>query len=195
MASNTRERESSWESPELCGARARLRPATQRDEAAYVALRLASREFLAPWEADASDHDPFGPERFRRFIACRADRRRWLIERRDDGRLAGALSLTRVDLSTRSASLGFWVGAEHARRGLMAEALGLVLAWSESSLGLAQVRASVLPENSASRALLAKLGFELESEPSETRSVAGRQREHELWTRALAPGYLPQSRK
>ncbi len=187
MSPRTRERKSSWASPELCGARVRLRPPAPADEAAFVALRVASRDFLAPWEADAPDHDAFGPERFRRFLARSAARRRWLLERRDDGRIAGAVSLTRIDTRARSATAGFWIGAEHARQGLMSEALELVLAWSARGLGLAQVRAWVLPENEPSRALLGKLGFVRESERGESRSVAGRVREHELWTRALAP--------
>lgn len=185
MPPRTRTRESVWASPELRGAQVRLRSPSPADEAAFVALRLASREFLAPWEADAPDHDAFGSERFRRFLVRRADRRRWLIERLDDGRMVGALSLTRIDASERSATIGFWIGVDHARRGLMGEAAHSVLAWSASELRLALVRAFVLPENEPSRALLGKLGFTRQPGLCEPRAVAGRLRDHELWTCAL----------
>lgn len=189
----------------LYGPRVLLRAPEPSDESEFVALRLASREFLAPWEATSSSHDPFGPERFRRFVLRSSDRRRFLLHRRDDGRLAGALSLSRIDRVRRCAAIGFWIGAQHARQGLMGEALSLLLAWSESGLGLERVDAYALPENAASIALLRKCGFSFEATAPDHRVVAGRSRDHELWTcelrrlRSSSAGsperYLPQSRK
>lgn len=180
---------------ELRGPLVELRAPQAGDEAEFVALRRASRDFLAPWEATPSSHDPFGPERFRRFVRRTANRRRFLVRRRDDGALVGAVSLTDIERERRCATLGFWVGAEHARQGLMGEALGLVLAWSASALRIERVHAYVLPENAASLALLRKCGFVLEAFAPRHRVVAGRLRDHELWTRAFDAAYLPQSRK
>jgi len=180
---------------DLCGARVRLRPPCAADEAQFVALRAASRAFLAPWEATLDGHDAFGPERFQRFLVRADDRRRFVLMRRDSGRLAGALSLSRIEWRSRTARVGFWIGAEHARQGLMSEALELVARWSAAALGLERLEAFVLPENAPSRSLLAKHGFVFERLSPAHCVVAGRLRDHELWTRALDAAHLPQSRK
>lgn len=175
----------------ICGSQVRLRPPEPCDEAEFVALRRSSRDFLAPWEAASSSHDSFGPERFRRFAVRSADRRRFLVQRRDNGRLAGALSLSAIDRERRCATIGFWIGAEHARQGLMGEALSVLLPWSATQLGLERVHAFVLPENAASLALLRKCGFTFEALAPRHRVVAGRSRDHELWTRVLGQAGLP----
>mgnify|MGYP002777217312 CR=1 FL=1 len=175
---------------ELRGARVVLRSPRAGDEREFVELRRASRAFLAPWEASGADHDPFGPERFQRFLARRRACQRFVLRRCEGGafagKLVGALSLTRIDAAARSAQVGFWVGAEHTRRGYMSEALGLVERWAALERGLARLEAQVLPDNSASLALLEKLGYRRDSTATPlVRAVAGREREHELWLREL----------
>ena len=180
---------------ELRGACVALSAPSAGDEREFVELRRASRAFLAPWEASGGDHDPFGPERFQRFLARRRSSQRFVLRRCEGGALAGklvgALSLTRIDPVARSAQVGFWVGEEHTRRGYMSEALALVERWAADERALAVLEAQVLPENSASRALLEKLGYRREATTTPlVRAVAGREREHELWLR-----YLPRSRR
>ncbi len=170
----------------LRGVRVALCEPSWSDEEEFVALRLASREFLAPWEATLEGLDPFGPERFRRFMARGPTRRRFLIRSRDGGELVGALSFSEVDRARRTATVGYWIGAEHARQGLMSEALPLGLAWACSELDLERIDAYVLPENDASIALLVKCGFALDAVVPRYRVVAGRMRDHERWTLALA---------
>lgn len=177
---------------ELRGVRVVLRSPRASDEREFVELRRASRAFLAPWEASGGDHDPFGPERFQRFLARRSSSQRFVLRRGDDGTLVGAVSLTRIDSAARSAQLGFWVGEEHTRRGYMSEALELVERWAALERGLARLEAHVLPDNGASLALLEKLGFRRDSTATPlVRDVAGRKREHELWLRCLPQPCLP----
>jgi ribosomal-protein-alanine N-acetyltransferase len=171
----------------LRGARVELCEPNWSDEAEFVGLRLASRDFLAPWEATLEGLDPFGPERFRRFMVRGPTRRRFLIRSRERGGLVGALSFSEVDRARRSATVGYWIGAEHARQGLMSEALALGLAWARSELALERIDAYVLPENNASIALLIRCGFALDALVPRYRVVAGRMRDHERWTLAFAP--------
>ena len=159
------------------------------DEAEFVALRRASREFLAPWEADLDGEDPFGPERFRRFMARGATRRRFLVRRaragESGGELVGAVSLSELDRDSGQATLGYWIGAAHARQGLMSAAIELALGFGRRELGVRRVAAYVLPENEPSRGLLRRLGFRCESIAPRYRMVAGAVRDHERWTREL----------
>lgn len=167
------------------------------DEGEFVELRLASREFLAPWEATIDGEDPFGAQRFHRFMQRGPSRRRFLIRRRDDGRLAGAISLSAIDRERGSAIVGYWIGAPHARQGLMGEALALVLEFARVELGLRRVEAYVLPENAASIALLERSAFGFEELAPRFRFVAGAMRDHErwVWRAPICEGYLPQSRR
>jgi ribosomal-protein-alanine N-acetyltransferase len=164
------------------------------DEAEFVALRLASRGFLEPWEATLDGLDPFGPERFQRFMARGPTRKRFLIRSRASGSLMGALSFSELDRAAHSSTVGYWIGVDYARQGLMSEALALAVDWGALELQLERIDAFVLPENAPSIALLRKCGFALASLVPRYRIVAGRMRDHERWTRSLR-AYLPQSRR
>jgi len=168
------------------GTRVALFDPSWSDEGEFVELRLASRAFLAPWEATIDGEDPFRVERFRRFMQRGARRRRFLIRRNDTGELVGAVSLSEIDRDAHSAIVGYWIGAAHARQGFMSEALGLALEIARSELGVARVTAFVLPENAPSRALLSKLGFSLELVEPRHQIVAGVMRDHERWARTLS---------
>lgn len=177
--------ESLGERPEAERVRVELRAPNWSDEAEFVELRRASRAFLERWEATLDGEDPFGVERFRRFMQRGLRRRRYLIRRIATGELVGAVSLSEIDREARSAILGYWIGAAHARQGLMSEALALVLDVASKEFDLVRVVALVLPENEPSRALLRKLGFEFEAIEPRHRIVAGVMRDHERWVRAL----------
>ena len=74
------------------------------------------------------------------------------------------------------------IGERHARKGKMSEALALVLERVASRLDLRALEAYVLPENRASKGLLAKLGFTRRGTAFDYQVVRGEARDHERWT-------------
>ncbi|MBA1194091.1 GNAT family N-acetyltransferase [Pseudomonas entomophila] len=62
----------------------------------------------------------------------------------------------------RHAHLGYWLMPEHWRKGLLSEALPWILQYAFDHLQIHRVHADVEPENTASCALLRKVGFQLE---------------------------------
>lgn len=173
--------------PPTPSSRVRLRVPAASDAAAFTALRQASRAELEPFEAcPAHGPDPFSPQAFERFLA-QADsplRRRRLIERRADGALLGALSLTAIRRGIlQSGALDYWLGTPFVGRGLMGEALELFLEEAFIELGLQRVEALVLPENARSRRLLERAGFTLEGLSRGVVRVRGEWRDHERWAR------------
>lgn len=152
------------------------------DEGDYLALRRVSWEFLAPWEAEIEGVDPLGPAMFARYLRFgpRQRRLRLCVCRNEDGVLLGSISLGRIERGQR-ATLGYWIGAPFARRGYMSEALKLAIERAFADYELARLEAFVLPENAASRQLLAKLGFVQAGVVPRYHVLRGEARDHERW--------------
>lgn len=177
------------------GRRVALATPAQEDERELLALRRASWEFLAPWELDLPGVDPLGPSWFVRYLRTGPAyrRERWLVRMRRSGAIRGSITLGEIDARERKATIGYWIGARHARKGLMSEALALALERAFTLHGLERIEAYVLPENVPSKRLLAKLGFELSGIAREYQRLHGEDRDHERW--ALVRDQRPQSRR
>jgi ribosomal-protein-alanine N-acetyltransferase len=152
-------------SARLDGATVYIRPPKRGDRTAWVELRRVSREFLEPWEPtwprDAATSAAFR-RRYRR--SCEEWRSKtgfaFFIFRRADDALTGGITLSNVRRGVaQSGSLGYWIGEPYARSGYMSEAVGLVLDFAFETFDLHRVEAACLPNNTASRGLLRKLGF------------------------------------
>ncbi len=79
-----------------------------------------------------------------------------------DGSIIGMTSLMKIDPLNRNAELGYWLGKAYWRRGLMKEALKIMLSYGFGELGLVRIYAKVLKPNIASSRLLEDSGFMLE---------------------------------
>lgn len=112
----------------------------------------------------------------------RPDFAAFLIRRRSDDRIVGAIEVSQIVLrSFRSAYLGYQVGAPYARQGYMTEGLGLVLNHGFGPLRLHRLEANIRPENGASIGLVRRLGFAYEGFSRRYLKIGGRWRDHERW--------------
>jgi ribosomal-protein-alanine N-acetyltransferase len=68
-----------------------------------------------------------------------------------------------------------------ARTGLMTEALRAAVAYAFSELGLHRVEANIQPGNTASTALVRRLGFKQEGLSPRYLRINGEWRDHERW--------------
>ncbi|MGG7566907.1 GNAT family N-acetyltransferase [Rhodovulum sp. DZ06] len=173
-----------------------LRPPRMDDHAVWVRLRRDSAPFLKPWEP------VWAPDHFTR--AAFRNRVRWaerMVEegrglpmflfRASDDQLLGALTLDNLRRGpAQAATLGYWIGEKHARRGYMAEALGAVRDHAFGVMGLSRLEAATLPENAASRGLLERSGFRHEGRAEAYLQIGGRWRDHVLYA-ALRGDRLP----
>jgi ribosomal-protein-alanine N-acetyltransferase len=164
-----------------------LRPPRYRDWRAWSQLRAASRDFLAPWEptwhADALGHPSYRRRLRMMAIEWRDDiGYSFLIFRSGDGALVGGVTLSHVRRGvSQTASLGYWIGAPHARRGHMSDALRALLPFAFDKLGLHRIEAACLPHNGPSRALLQSLGFREEGFAREYLRIDGAWQDHVLY--------------
>lgn len=170
------------------GRRVLVRPPRPGDEAEFIRLVRASRRFHAGWISAASTPAAFAAH-LRRNEA--ADFESFLICRTEDGAVMGSANLSQIFMGPfQSAYMGYWAGAPYAGQGYMTEGVGLVLAHAFRVLKLHRVEANLQPANTASRALVQRLGFTMEGYSPRYLKVAGRWRDHERWA-VLREGWRP----
>ncbi len=164
-----------------------LRHPIQRDWRDWSALRADSQAFLTPWEPSWA-HDALSRGAFRRRLKMyRSELRQgvtcsFLIFRAADDALLGGITLSNLRRGVaQTATLGYWIGAVHARQGYVTEALGAALEYAFQRLGLHRVEAACLPGNEASRRLLLKCGFREEGYAREYLRINGSWRDHQLF--------------
>ncbi len=151
--------------PVLRGTKVWLRQPQVSDWEPWAKLRDESRAFLTPWE-------PAWPLDALSQTAYRQRQRRQLQDARDDlsyaffifgqerGELLGGITLANVRRSVvQSASVGYWIGERHARRGFMRDALAIIVRHSFDDLRLHRLEAACLPTNQASLGVLRSCGF------------------------------------
>lgn len=170
---------------DMRGPVARLRtPRVEDAECAYT--MLAGRREILDWIEWAGPRD---------VEEMRQRARHWRVES-DVGAnyqlaildaasaaVVGALSLRFVD-HPGVGDLGYWIGAEHQRRGLATDAIGLAVWLAFDALEAEAVTACVFLDNFASRRALEKHGFELQSATSEQQACDARPRWNFRLTRA-----------
>ncbi|GAB4288253.1 MAG: GNAT family protein [Roseovarius sp.] len=164
-----------------------LREPWQADYAAWAALRRLSADFLVPWEPQwAPDHLSRKSFSSRVWWAQRAladgTAAPLFLIRRSDGALLGAITLDNIRRGPAQAgTLGYWIGAPHARQGYMREALQAVVHHAFEQLDLSRLEAACLPENRPSRRLLETCGFKFEGVAQSYLQINGRWRTHVLY--------------
>jgi ribosomal-protein-alanine N-acetyltransferase len=174
-------------SPTIRAERVMLRAPVLSDYAQWARLREESRAFLAPWE-------PIWPIDDLTKLAFRRRIRRYQREIRngtgypffvfspDEETLLGGLTLAQIQRGvTQSAVLGYWMGARHAGKGLMAASVRAVIGFAFDTLHLNRIEAACLPHNAASTGLLEKVGFTREGYARKYLCIDGRWQDHVLY--------------
>lgn len=186
----------SWSEPlpAIEGSGVFLRVPQMADFAEWARLREESRAFLTPWEP-AWPEDDLTRAAFRRRLR-RYDREMrddvgypFLIFRSADRALAGGATITNIRRGvSQAASLGYWMGAPFAGKGLMTAALTALIPFAHGTLRLKRIEAACLPHNAASRGLLHKIGFREEGYARQYLRINGSWQDHVLY--ALLPSDL-----
>ncbi|WP_397542428.1 GNAT family N-acetyltransferase [Roseovarius salis] len=164
-----------------------LRQPQLSDFRAWSGLREQSADFLVPWEPRwARDHlsrKGFANRVYwaQRSLAHGTAVPLFLVRREDDV-LLGAITLDNIRRGpAQSGTLGYWIGAPHARQGYMREAITALVHHAFERLDLSRIEAACLPENTASRGVLEKCGFKYEGVAQSYLQINGRWRTHVLY--------------
>ncbi|MDX6243851.1 MAG: [ribosomal protein S5]-alanine N-acetyltransferase [Frankiales bacterium] len=182
-----------------------LRPLRLRDARRWIIARRTSAEWLAPWEVTPPGQRTTPPASLSVF-AVTLSRLRADAEAGNtlpfavvlDGSLVGQVTLGNLGREPREpAYVGYWVDRAYAGRGIIPRALALVLEHAFATLDLPRVEANIQPDNDASRRVVEKLGFRLDTLRPGHLHVAGAWRDHlryELSRENAADGLLSRTR-
>src|SRR5437667_6339466 len=128
--------------PAIAGDGVLLRVPQMSDYGAWSSLRETSRDFLTPWEPTWPADDLTRASFRRRIKRYSEDQRSDLayplfIFRKSDNNLIGGLTLSNIRRGcAQAASLGYWMGAAHARQGHMTAAVAALLPFAFGTLRL-----------------------------------------------------------
>jgi len=168
----------------LDAERIHLRPPRMSDYGQWSSLRAASREFLQPWEPLWPLDDLSRTAYRRRLTAYQREMDLGLgyaffVFRNQDDALVGGVSMTNVRRGVAlMGSIGYWVGAPHARHGYTLAAVRRVADFAFGALQLHRLEAACVPENDRSRDLLLKAGFKQEGQATAYLKINGVWRDH-----------------
>ena len=140
-----------------------MRRVVEDDAPTLAALRVANRDFLAPFEPrrPAAFFTADGQAAMIEDVLLRAEARLvvpCVIEA--DGAVCGQISVDDVVRGAfRSAHLGYWVDRERTGRGVGTAAVAAAVFIAFDELGLHRLQADTLVDNTASQKVLARNGF------------------------------------
>ena len=160
-------------------ARVVVRPARVSDAEAFLDAMRASTHLHRPWTVAPGTRAEY------QGLVERAATGTYvplLAFERASGGLVGYFALSEiVRRSFQNAFVGYYATAALAGRGLMSEAMLLVLAHAFGELGLHRVEANVQPGNTRSLALVARCGFRREGFSPRYLNIGGVWCDHERW--------------
>jgi ribosomal-protein-alanine N-acetyltransferase len=149
------------------------------DGAELVAANLASMALHEPWVYPLRDFAGF------QAYLARSDGARsfgFIVRERASGHIAGVVNINEIVRGLfQSGYLGYYGMAGFAGRGLMREAVALVVTYAFDVAGLHRLEANIQPDNEPSRRLVKRLGFRQEGYSPRYLKIGGEWRDHERW--------------
>jgi len=173
----------------LADGRVGLRPLRMRDATTWSEVRIRNERWLSPWEGRpesqlpstwAERHSPAVFTAMLRSIRKEARAGRTLpLAITYDGRLAGQVTASNIVRGAfDSVAVGYWVDGAIAGRGVLPNALALLVDHCFGEVGLHRIEANIRPENVASRRVVEKLGFRAEGQHLRYLFIDGAWRDH-----------------
>ncbi len=172
-----------WPTP---GGELQLRGLRRRDARAWREVRARNAAWLSPWEAtvpaESGEVIPSFGQMVARFRAEARQGRTLAWAMTLDGRLIGQVTVAGITLgSLRGASIGYWIDARVAGRGLTPLAVAMACDYCFTTLRLHRVEIVIRPENAASLRVVEKLGFRHEGRRPSFLHIDGDWRDHEVF--------------
>ncbi|WP_144139705.1 GNAT family N-acetyltransferase [Paraburkholderia sp. BCC1884] len=157
----------------------RLSRVTRADAADLIAANRASQDYHLPWVTSFTDQAGFDSW----FARCLTGPNVGMVAREAvSDQVAGVVNFSEIVGGIfQNAYLGYYGMAGFSRRGLMTGAVRAAIAYGFQELGLHRIEANIQPENTASVALVRRLGFQKEGFSRGYLRINGQWRDHERW--------------
>src|SRR5664279_1012018 len=181
--------------------RVECRPLRRSDWPGWQRARLQDEALIAPWDATseltwAQRHSKAMWHSHRTLLRSGARRGEVVpFVVTVEGQFAGQVTLGGIQRGAlRSGWVGYWVDSRFHGNGVATAAVALTVAHGFGPVGLHRIEATIAPENLASRAVVAHLGFRQEGHLVRYLDIAGAWRDHLLYALTVEelPRGLPQ---
>jgi len=149
------------------------------DAAELIAANLASQDYHLPWVTSFTDQTGFDSWFARGLTGPNIG----LVAREvASNNVVGVVNINEIVAGAfQSAYLGYYGMLNFARTGLMTEALRAAVGYAFNELGLHRLEANIQPRDTASIALVRRLGFRQEGLSPRYLRINGEWRDHERW--------------
>ncbi|MEU0598632.1 GNAT family protein [Streptomyces sp. NPDC006393] len=162
------------------GPRVGIRHFTREDAEEFTDRVRESQELHRPWLFPPATADAY--QAYAGRLIDDPARAGFLVCEKDSGRIAGYININNiVEGAFQCGALGYGAFAHAAGRGLMKEALNLVVDHAFGPMGLHRLEINAQPGNTASIALARSCGFRLEGYSPDMLYIDGAWRDHERW--------------
>lgn len=165
-----------------------IRELTAADAPVLAAAYRRNREHLARWDPQRDDFFYTEDGQTAAVLGQLASVRTGLLAAwvmTYDDLVVGRVNLNNIVMGVlRSASVGYWVDADHLRRGLASGAVEFACAQAQGR-GLHRLEAGTLVHNIGSQRVLERCGFEAYGMAPKFLFVAGAWQDHKLYQRIL----------
>ena len=166
-----------------------IRPLAREDASALLAARARSRVHLAPWEP-VRDATYFTLE-WQRSL-CELSERAWVEDTAygfavvEGTELVGGVNLSNVVRGAwHNCTVGYWLAADATGLGHATRALRLALGFAFVYAELHRVQAAIIPTNTASLAVVRRVGMRHEGTALRYLRIAGAWQDHEIFATTL----------
>ncbi|HEY8025070.1 MAG TPA: GNAT family protein [Burkholderiaceae bacterium] len=156
-----------------------LHRVTPADAPDLIAANCANQEYHLPWVTSFTDQTGFDAWFGRSVSGPNVS----LIARdAATNAIVGVVNISEIAMGAfRSAYLGYYGTAQFGGKGMMTDAVRMAIAFAFNELGLHRIEANIQPGNSASIALVRRLGFKQEGYSERYLKINGEWRDHERW--------------
>ncbi|MFI9645243.1 GNAT family N-acetyltransferase [Streptomyces sp. NPDC052040] len=162
------------------GSRVGIRSYTLADAAEFTAAARESKSLHHPWLFPPDTAEAYAVYAAR--VIGDPAKAGFLVCEKGSAALAGFININNiVEGGFLSGALGYGAFAHAAGRGLMTEALSLVVRYAFGPMGLHRLEINAQPGNTASIALARRCGFRLEGYSPDMIRIDGAWRDHERW--------------
>ena len=173
--------------PIILSERLSLRLPVVADYEKWVVLRKKSEDFLNKWEPekDINYYSKIFFNKRVRWAKKNFDLKsvfHFFIFLRSNYQLVGGITLDNIRYGPfNSATLGYWLGEEFSKKGIMTEGLHSLITYANKNIGISRIEAATLPNNIASRRLLEKCNFKYEGVGQYYLQIKGKWKHHILY--------------
>ena len=173
--------------PIIISERLILRLPVIADYENWVVLRKKSEDFLNQWEPE-KDVNYYSKNFFKKRVKWAKKNfdlnivLHFFIFLRSNYQLVGGITLDNIRHGPfQSATLGYWLGEEFSKQGIMTESLISLIRYADKDLGISRIEAATLSNNFASRRLLEKCNFKYEGVGQYFLQIKGKWEHHILY--------------